>query len=370
MKLNNFGNRCLHKVPRLSIGAMRLPRDVDTAVALVRHAIDSGLRYIDTSRGYGESEWIIGQALKDGYRKKVLLSTKWSPWIVKIDAGDVPTSDRVRRRIEESMRRLDVDFLDFYQVWNISSRENYDQAVAKGGMVDGMLKAKEEGLVGNLGFTTHDKVENLAVYFKEADWCDIVLMTYNMLNLGYAPAISAARKAGIGVVVMNPVGGGRLAEPSPLLEKLARKAAASSVPDLAVRYVLSNSEIDTMLIGISKPSDVDDAVAALQRGGLCDDVHSDIEGVLAPLRKKSAEFCTGCGYCMPCPTGINIPEVMSCVHDMQYWGWEKRARARYAKIKGSKADACTKCGKCEKLCTQHLEIMQNMAYARENLTEP
>ncbi len=147
MKLHNFGMRCGHKVPKISIGAMRLPKDVDDAVALVRHAIDSGMRYIDTSRGYGESEWIIGQALKDGYRKKVLLSTKWAPWIVKVDQGDDSSSDRVRRRIEESMRRLDVDFLDFYQVWNISSRENYDQAVAKGGMVEGILKAKAEGLV-------------------------------------------------------------------------------------------------------------------------------------------------------------------------------------------------------------------------------
>jgi hypothetical protein len=100
-----------------------------------RAAIDAGMRYIDTSRGYGESEWLIGRALKDGYRDKVLLSTKWAPWITKVQPSDKPSSDCVRRRIEESMKRLDVDYLDYYQVWNIDSREHYDQAVRKGGSV-------------------------------------------------------------------------------------------------------------------------------------------------------------------------------------------------------------------------------------------
>lgn len=365
MKLRNFGQRNGHQVTPISIGAMRLPKDVDLAVELVRNAIDRGMCYIDTCRCYGESEWIIGRALKDGYRKKVLLSTKWSPWISKITDSDDTASDCMRRRIEESMRRLDVDFLDYYQVWNINCRAVYDQAVAKGGMVDGIIKAKADGLVGHIGFTTHDSVENLLTYIAEADWCEILLTTYNMLNLQYAPVIEAAHAKGIGTVIMNPVAGGQLAEQSPVLMSLAQQLGAVSVADLAIRYILSNKNIDTMLSGISKPSDISDSNASIERGAFSASQLKTIDASLVEIKKQAAAFCTSCKYCMPCPAGIDIPAIMSCIQDERYWGWSTRAKRRYHNLKGSKADACTRCGKCEKICTQHLNIIEEMAYANK-----
>ncbi len=173
MQTIDFGKRSGFKVPRANIGGMRLPKDEDEAVDLIRFAIDSGMRYIDTSRGYGDSEIKIGKALKDGYREKVILSTKWSPWVTKIEDSDDTSADAVCRRIEESMRRLDVDYLDYYQIWNINNRENYDKAVAPGGMLEGIEKCIDRGLVGHTGFTTHDSVENLLTYIAEADWCEI-----------------------------------------------------------------------------------------------------------------------------------------------------------------------------------------------------
>ena len=363
MKLRNFGQRSGHRVPPLSIGGMRLPKDVDCAVALLRKAIDQGFRYIDTSRGYGESEWILGLALQDGYRKQVILSTKWSAWITMIAPSDDTSSDSVRRRIEESMKRLRVDYLDYYQIWNIDNREHYDQAVSKGGMLDGILRAKEEGLLGHIGFTTHDTVENLLTYVEEADWCEILLTTYNMLNTQYAPVIEAAHAKGIGTVIMNPVGGGKLAEQSQILMSLAKEVGAVSVADLAIRYVLSNRHVDTMLSGLSKPDDVDDSIASVERGvfsaSQIDRINSCVEGI----RGRASSFCTDCKYCMPCPEGIDIPAIMSCIQDARYWGWKDAARVRYGGIKGKKADACVQCGKCEEACTQHLNIMQEMACA-------
>ena len=363
MELRDFGQRSGHKVLRISIGAMRLLKDVDVAVTLLRHAIDRGMRYIDTSRGYGESEWIVGLALKDGYRDKVVLSSKWSPWNIMVAPSDDTSSDCVRRRIEESMKRLDVDYLDYYQVWSINTREHYDKVVAKGGMVEGILKAKEEGLVGHLGFTTHDSVENLLSYIEEADWCEILLTTYNLINIQYAPVIESAHAKGIGTVIMNPVGGGRLAEKSPILMALAKEVGAVSIPDLAIRYVLSNPCIDTMLNGLSKLSDVTDSLASEQRGPFSAAQLERIDTYLKDIREKAASFCTACNYCMPCPEGIDIPSIMSCIHDIRYWGWKDRARTRYENIKSKKADACVQCGKCEEVCTQHLNIMQEMSCA-------
>ena len=363
MDLKDFGERCGHKVPPLSIGGMRLPKDVDAAVTLLREAIDQGLRYIDTSRGYGESEWVIGLALKDGYREKVILSSKWSGRIMKVTPSDNTSSDCMRRRIEESMKRLGVDYLDYYQVWNIDSREHYDQAVAKGGMVDGILKAKQEGLVGHLGFTTHDSVENLLVYIEEADWCEIILTSYNIFNPKYAPVIKAAHAKGIGTVTMNPVAGGVLAEDSPVLREPAKEVGCVSVPDLAIRYVLSNPHIDTMLIGLSKSSDIADSLASVKRGAFSAAQVERIDSFCGGIRKQVESFCTGCKYCMPCPEGIDIPAIMLCIQDMRYWGWETRARKRYGNMEGKKADACTQCGKCEEACTQHLHIIQELSYA-------
>ncbi|MDZ4199542.1 MAG: aldo/keto reductase, partial [Kiritimatiellia bacterium] len=319
MKTRALGRRCGFQVPRMSIGAMRLPRDVDVAVALLRSAIDRGLRYIDTSRGYGESEWILGLALKDGYREKVLLSTKWSAWITKIAPDDDTSSDRVRRRMDESMRRLGVDYLDFYQIWNIDSREHYDQAVAPGGALDGILKAKEEGRIGHVGFTTHDTVENLLVYLAEADWCDILLTTYNLLNTQYAPVIEAAHARGIGTLVMNPVGGGKLAEASPVLLALAREVGAVSVADMAIRYAASNPCVDTLLCGLSKQSDLDDTLASLERGVFTASQVARIHQFVNDIRGQEASFCTNCKYCMPCPQGIDIPAILSCIQDARYW---------------------------------------------------
>jgi len=363
MRVRSFGARSGFEVPSASIGAMRLPKDVDEAVALIRYAIDSGMRYIDTSRGYGESEWLLGQALKDGYREKVILSTKCSPWIMKVQPTDEPSADCTRRRIEESMCRLGVDYLDFYQVWNIDSREHYDAAVKKGGMVDGVLQAKEDGLVGHIGFTTHDSVENLSTYIDEADWCEIILFTYNLMNRTYAPVIEKAHSKGIGTLIMNPVGGGRLANPSSVLLKLAEEVGAASVPDMAVRYVLSNPNVDTILCGMQKISDVDDTIASSKRQPFTDQQMTRIDAFLDDISEKRAAFCTGCRYCLPCPQGIDIPAIMNIVFDDRSWGMHELAKRTYRGMGGSKADACTQCGACEKACTQKLSIMEMMAYA-------
>jgi len=190
-----------------------------------------------------------------------------------------------------------------------------------------------------------------------------LLTTYNLLNTKYAPVIKAARSVGIGTVVMNPVGGGALTKTNPLLTALAQEVGAVSTADLAVRYVLSNPNIDTMLCGMNKLSDVDDTIASVERGVFSAGQLKRINSYLADIRKKASSFCTGCKYCMPCPEGIDIPFVMACILDARYWGFEESARERYRNLKGKKADACVQCRKCEEACTQHLEIVKEMANA-------
>ncbi len=370
MELRDLGRRSGLRVPPANMGGMRLPRDTQDAIDLIRYAIDAGMRYIDTSRGYGESEWIFGKALRDGYRERVILSTKSSPWIIKLRPDDQPDATTVRRRIEESLRRLDVECLDYYQVWNIESREHYEQATRPNGMVDGILKAIEDGLVRRTGFTTHDSVENLQDYIREADWCDIILFTYNLLNREYAPAIEAAAKQGIGTLIMNPVGGGRLAQDSPVLLDLARKVGAADVPELAIRYILSNPAVTTVISGISKPADVDRTVAAAEKPCFDAEQMREIEAFLSARTPESGGFCTGCEYCLPCPQGVDIPAVMKCIYNARAWGLHRQARREYGKIEaGKRAEACTACRLCEAKCTQNLPIAEEMKWAAAHLAE-
>lgn len=363
-----FGTRSGFAIPRVNIGAMRLPDDHDEAVALIRMAIDAGLRYIDTSRGYGESEIKLGKALKNGYRQKVILSTKWSPWITKIEPNDDTSADCLRRRIEESMKRLDVDYLDYYQLWNIDSRAHYDLAVAKGGMLDGLKRAVADGLVGHMGFTTHDTVPNLLSYLNEAEWCEIILITYNLLNTHYGPVLPAAHEKGIGTIVMNPVGGGRLAQPSQVLEALAARVGAVSVPDLAIRYLMSNPAIDTIIAGIGKPTDVTASIASVNAGAFSTEQLGQIDAFLSTISRQREAYCTGCRYCLPCPQEIDIPAIMSDIFDDKVWGFGNVARERYQALKTPKAEACAHCGTCQEKCPQKLDIMNELEYANTAYT--
>ena len=364
MNLKSFGKRSGLEVADVSIGAMRLPADAIDAVELIRRAIDSGMKYIDTSRGYGESELILGRALTDGYREKVILSSKCSPWVKKVKDTDDGSANAVRRRIDETILRLGVDYLDFYQIWSVNNPENWELATRKGGMVEGVKRAVADGVVKHIGFTTHQKPEDLPACLESADWCEVLLVSYNLLNRSYEPVLEKARKLGIGTIVMNPVGGGKLAEESPVLLQLANEVGAESVADLAVRYVLANPNVDTILCGMSKPSDVDDTIESAGRPAFPAGTVERINSFFEQLSREQVHFCTACGYCQPCPAGIKIPSVMGAIYDDRFLGLKENAKQAYhGATREVKTTACTECGKCEEKCTQGLEIIKELKWA-------
>jgi uncharacterized protein len=358
-----FGSRSGLQVNPVSIGAMRLPEDMIESVELIRHAIDSGLIYIDTCRNYGESEFKLARALKDGYRAKVILSTKSSPWNRKIQTTDDGSADSIVRRIEESLVRLDVDYIDFYQVWSLFNDENWELATRKGGMVDGIKKARDMGLVKHIGLTSHEKPEDIIKHLPDADWAESILLSFNLMQRDYEPVITKAHELGIGTIVMNPCGGGKFAEQSDVLMKIAEQVGAISVADLAIRYVSSNLNVDTMICGINKKSDVDDTIASAQRDKFTLEQIELINQSFETLSKE--KFCTACKYCMPCPAGINIPNILNLVYEDRVLGLKENAIKGYNATWGNKvkADACTKCGQCETKCTQKLNIIKELAAA-------
>ncbi|MBN1673361.1 MAG: aldo/keto reductase [Kiritimatiellae bacterium] len=367
-----LGERSGYEVPRVNIGAMRLPQATDEAVALLRYAIDSGMRYIDTCLGYGDSEVKVGRALKDGYRQKVILSTKWGPWIKKIDADDAPSADCALRKIELQLKRLEVDDVDFYQIWNINSPEVYEQVTARGGFLDGVRRAKERGLVKHIGITSHDTGENLLRYIDEMDWCEVMLLSYNLLDRSKVPVFEKAAEKGIGTLVMNPVGGGKLTGDTPVFRHLIHRTGSADMAELAIRYVLSNPAVDTILSGIRRKSDVDAVLAAAAKPRLTTHDVDEIDWLVDDIRmRRNASFCTGCGYCTPCPNAVDIPAVMQAIYFARFLGLQNAAAQQSNRLRrrDAWADQCANCGDCLAKCTQRLNIPDEMAFARQRLSE-
>jgi uncharacterized protein len=363
-----FGKRSGLNVYPVSIGAMRLPEDEQQAIALLRQAIDANMVYIDTSRGYGDSEIKVGKALKDGYRQKVILSTKWSPWVKKIASDDDTSAECAYRRLCESMERLDVDYLDFYQIWSVHSLESWKEATQKGGMLEGIQRAKDEGLVGHIGFTTHDTPENVSRYIDEADWCEAILFTYNMLNPTYKEVIAKAHEKGIATTVMNPVAGGMFAEGSDVLDGAVKTAVDIEDPiEAAHRYLKGDENVDMIICGIAKPSDITSTLANYQKPGLTAEQRTSIEMEMAKLTGESKGFCTQCKYCMPCPAKINIPGMMQVVYYDKFLQTPKKAKEDFGWLilpengcHCAPPTECTECGQCEQKCTQKLNIIEQM----------
>ena len=363
----DFGKRSGLKVHPVSIGAMRLP-DEELAIPLIRQAIDAGMIYIDTCRGYGDSELKLAKALKDGYREKVILSTKWCPWNLKVEPDDDTSAECTYKRLLESMKRLDVEYLDFYQIWSINNFEDYQQATCKRGMLDGIRRAKDEGLIKHIGFTTHDTPENIAKYIDEADWCEAILFTHNILNPTYKDIIAQTHERGIATIAMNPLAGGFLAVQSPVLQKAVFDAVGiNSVVEAAHRYLAGDRNIDTILCGISKPTDITSTIEHYSKPPLTGQQRKDLEEAMDKMSSKGMGFCTACKYCMPCPEGINIPNMMNMVYLDKFLQMSERAGGIYERQAnlGNSPAKCTQCGQCEDKCTQHLKITEELKYLVE-----
>jgi predicted aldo/keto reductase-like oxidoreductase len=355
-------------ISALGFGAMRLPMQwsekgeghvkTDESVELVRHALGLGVNYVDTAWFYceQESERVVGQALK-GWREKVTLSTKLPVPLVK-DREDG------RRFLEQQLIRLDTDHIDIYHLHGIGKDQMRD-IVDRFRLIEDLLKAKDEGLIRHLSFSFHDKPEEMIPIIERGCFSS-VLCQYNLLDRANEEAMAFAKSKGLGVVVMGPVAGGRLKNRSEVLEK-AVEGRAIKTPELALRFVLSNSNVDCALSGMETIHMADEnAVTASDETALCAEEKIAIEKTAAELKKLADLYCTGCGYCMPCPQGVNIPKCFEFMNYYKVYGLEQAARDRYAQFgkpwiaTGKDASHCIECGECEKKCPQKIPIIERL----------
>jgi predicted aldo/keto reductase-like oxidoreductase len=366
MQYRKFGNTDID-ISTLGFGTMRLPQkevdgktvfDYDESCRIIRRAIELGVNYVDSAPYYcdNESEIIVGQALK-GIRNKVYLSTK--------NPIEDASGEHYRQRLEKSLKNLDTDYIDFYHMWGINLEAYQKNIDVKDGPLEQAIRAKQEGLIKHLSFSFHDKPENL---FKLIDTgvFETLLCQYNLLDRANEAAIEYARKKGLGVVVMGPIGGGRLGTPSETLKKLLPQGSASSA-ETALRFVISNQNVTCALSGMGSMQMVEENVRVASNASQLSE--QEIEAVKAALEqnKRLAElYCTGCNYCMPCPNGVNIPHNFQLMNYHKVYGLTDFAKDEYRKMsndessKSKNAEACIDCGLCEEKCPQKIKIREQL----------
>jgi predicted aldo/keto reductase-like oxidoreductase len=367
MIYKTFGNTGV-KVSTLGLGAMRLPMkeadgkkivDEELAVPLMQQAFDMGVNYVDSAPLYCEklSEVAVGKALK-GYRDKVYLSTK-NP----IEDND---GDHWMGRLEKSLKKLDTDYIDFYHFWGISLKGFQSWQGLKFGPLEAARKAKDQGLIKHISFSYHDAPENFKPIV-DSGLFETVLAQYNLLDRSNEENLAYAKSKGMGVVVMGPVGGGRLGAPSEKIQGLLKNKPASTA-EMALRFVLANESIDMALSGMSNLDQVKENVAVASRTGhLTEDELKNVKAMMDENKNLAKLYCTGCDYCKPCPQGIDIPYIFEIMNRHRVYQLTEHAKAAYKEVingwgwrKSADASKCVACGACEEKCPQKLPIIKQL----------
>jgi predicted aldo/keto reductase-like oxidoreductase len=370
------------RVSRLGMGCMRLPSyeengktvyDEEKSIALIHRAIELGVNYFDTAPYYCDknSELFVGKALK-GKRADVFLSTK-NP--IENDSGD-----DYERRLENSLKKLDTDYIDFYHFWGISLDTFINKVCAKNGPLDRARKLKEQGLIRHISFSFHDgdagerEAESLIEILKRGeDVLESLLCQYNLLDRNKEAGINYAHEMGLGIAVMGPVGGGRLGAPSQVIQNLLPGKVQSSA-EVALRFVLTNPHIHIALSGVSTIAQLEEnARIAGNTNPLSPEEIQRVGAMMQENQRLADLYCTGCKYCMPCPQEVNIPEIFTLMNYHRVYKITDFAREAYGQIGKApyrnykNAAACIECGICEDKCPQKLPIRSQLKETHKTL---
>jgi len=356
------------KVSIISLGCMRFS-DEDNALQVVKRPMGLGMNYLETAPDYcwNNSEVAVGKAIKR-WRDRVLISTKCHPdrEYDLSEGGGIDTEDKLRALLEQSLTRLEVDKVDFFHVWNISTPEVFELAVRKGGLLDRIKKAKIEGLIDHMGFTSHDTPQNIERYIDAGEF-ECMTVQYNLLDRINEGVINYAHHKGLGVITMGPVGGGLLGGFSAELQRLLPSGARSTA-EIALRFVISHPGVSVALSGMTSVQMVEEnaAIASLTEP-LSEAERQQVQVALERYEGLAALYCTGCGYCMPCPNRVSMPENSRYMNLYKVYGLKERAREMYAvlgqegsRVKGLKADVFLECHECEGKCPQGIDIPERL----------
>jgi len=357
------------QVSALGFGCMRLPTlgsadriDEAASTRLLHDAIDAGVNYVDTAWFYhakvfgqrGFSEPIVGRALSGGWRQKVQLATKLPAMLVKTRAD-------MDRYLTEQLEALQTDHVDFYLVHGVDGAAW--NRMRDLGVREFLDTARQRGLIRFSAFSFHGPKDDFPRIIDDYNEWAFAQIQYNYVDTEFQAGYSGLRYAadkGLGVVVMEPLKGGHLANTAPpsLQAVFASRPEGWSPAEWALRYVWNDPGVSLLLSGMNDAAQLAENLRvadAAKVGTLSSDQFSAYDAACAALRANIKVDCTNCRYCQPCSQGVEIPEILAAYNAAALWNTREPWMTGYAVIKG-KPDKCTECGDCEKICPQGLPI--------------
>jgi len=352
------------RVSRLGFGAMRFPMkdgnvDRELAIPLIHRAFESGVNIIDTAIGYcnSDSERTVGEALQ-GWRGRVVVSTKNHYY-----GADEKTW---WTHLENSLERLQVAAIDIYNLHGIRWETFENRVQGPNGVLSWARKAYDQDLIRHICCSFHDTPENLRKIAETGEFGSIILQ-YSLLYRDLEPVLPVLKERNIGVIIMGPVGGGRLGGPSEQLRDLI--PGSSSTAEVALRFVLANPNVDVALSGMAEMAQVEENCAIASRPEPLSPAEKEhVEEAMAKYKALADLYCTGCDYCLPCPAEVQIPRNFTIANLERVYGLADVAREHYGRLPG-KASFCIACGACEERCPQGIPIREQLRDTARRLDE-
>ncbi|MEM3615823.1 MAG: aldo/keto reductase, partial [Candidatus Methanomethylicia archaeon] len=341
------------------------------AIKMIRYGIEHGINYIDTAYGYhgGRSEVIVGKAV-EGYRERVRIATKMPVWLVNSHSD-------MDKALNEQLNRLNIDYIDFYLLHGLN-RDRWKK-LKELDVFEWIEQALASGKIKHIGFSFHDSFDVFKEIIDSYNWT-LCQIQFNYLDVNYQAGVRGLKYAaskGIAVVVMEPLAGGLLAiPPPPEVQGIWDEAEVKrSHVEWALLWVWNHPEVSVALSGMSSMQQVIDNVKYADHALpniLTAEELSLFDRVREFYRTRGFINCSGCRYCLPCPNGVLIPDIFAYYNEYFRRGRDSSVIDEYnSRIPNEgKAENCVKCGRCEELCPQHIEIRVWLDRARRLFMRP
>ena len=360
----------------LGYGCMRFTRkgsgfDYDKAERELVRAVELGVNYFDTAYVYGGSEELLGEVLhRNNLRDQVRIATKLPQYLVK-------SASAIDRIFDEELRRLQTDHIDYYLMHMITDVAQWEN-LKRLGIEDWIARKKASGQIGQIGFSFHGSSDAFVEVLGAYDW-DFCQIQYNYLDehtqAGRRGLLAAAER-GIPVIIMEPLRGGKLVDLMPEAGKrlVATNPRGWTAAELAFRWLWDQPEVTCVLSGMNSVEMLEEncrVASEVRVGEFTDEDRELVAGVRDAINARVKVGCTGCGYCMPCPRGVDIPALFRCYNEMYTEGKNEGRREYWQTVSLRKERAfarqCVGCGKCESHCPQGIKIRELIKVADREL---
>ncbi|MBQ6997631.1 MAG: aldo/keto reductase [Oscillospiraceae bacterium] len=360
----------------LGFGCMRFQQklgkiDFAEAEREIMEAYRSGVNYFDTAYIYPGSEALIGEIFeKNGIRQQVKIATKLPHYLIKSAAA-------MDKLFAEELRRLRTDYVDYYLMHMLNDVDTW-QRLRELGIEDWLKEKKESGAIRQVGFSYHGNTEAFCKLVDAYDW-DFCQIQYNYLDehsQAGRKGLQYAHAKGLPVIIMEPLRGGKLVN---LLPEEAKRIIADFTPkrspaDWAFRWLWDQPEVTVVLSGMNTVEMVRENVqtaSAVAVGEMDEAQQQMLRQVVSAINAKMKVGCTGCGYCMPCPRGVDIPGTFAALNryhtESKFAGLKEYVMCTTLRTNSATASNCIGCGKCEKHCPQGIEIRKMLKVAQKDL---